>query len=66
MIAEMDQSGVITIRPETGAEAFALRHWSIKAEIDQSLPQYAENCVIRSSMLVIRHQVEELGEQHDT
>ena len=66
MIAEMDEYGVITIRPETGAEAYALKAWSDKAAIGQSLPQYAEHCVIRSSMLIIHHKVEEQGGSHDT
>lgn len=64
MIAEMDESGVITIKPETGAEAYALKAWSDRAVIGQSLPQYAEHCVLRSSMLIVRHQVEEQGGIH--
>lgn len=31
MKAEMSEDGVITIRPESSVEAYALRHWSDKA-----------------------------------
>jgi hypothetical protein len=53
MKAEMDESGVITIKAESGLEAYALDKWSQSSIIFGKHLQYAENSLIRGSRLII-------------
>lgn len=53
MKAEMDQNGVIIIKPESGAEAFALKSWSESASVDIQDYKRAEESYLRGSKLLI-------------
>lgn len=53
MKAEMDQNGLITIKPENGAEAFALKAWSESASVNVEDFKRCESAYFRSSKLLI-------------
>lgn len=59
MRAEMNENGVITLSPETSAEAFALSQWASIAVMPVSLSMQNEDAIIRGSMLMIKTSLEE-------
>ena len=53
MKAEMSEGGVITIRPESPVEAYALRQWSDKAFVAGEDVMRAEGGKWKSSALIV-------------
>lgn len=53
MKAEMSEDGVITIRPESALEAYALRQWSDKAFIAAEDVMRAESGKWKSSAIKV-------------
>jgi len=60
MKAEFDEYGVVHIKPENSAEAYALRAWSEKhvTKPQYSMDQMRDVQYIDTSRLIIHHEVE--------
>lgn len=55
----MDANGVITLSPESSVEAFALRHWTDIALVQQEDPKRREQCHWRGSRLIVSANIPE-------
>ena len=53
MKAIMSENGVITLRPETTIEAFALKQWAERTAVIVEDTARGESCYIRGSMLIV-------------
>ena len=54
MKAEMNKCGVVTLVPETGVEAYALKAWCDKAIVPMNDVERKEQYYTRGSMLLVR------------
>jgi hypothetical protein len=63
MKADMNAKGVITITPETGAEAFALQHWVNRNQVNYAIADMStmEKFHYRGSGLVLQQLAQETG-----
>lgn len=53
MKADLNENGVMTLRPETPTEAYALKHWTEAAWLVREDPTRIEGGHWRGSMLIV-------------
>jgi len=57
MKAELDEHGVLTVKPETPTESYALKKWAQEAWVPAEDVKRLESGHIRGSMIVIHHDI---------